>query len=275
MIINYLRLIRPLNLGMLGLMQSLLVGFVLPEYTDKFSWANFFVPMFSVLLIAGAGYVINDYYDQSIDAVNKPEKRWIGTKISEKNALRFYFSLNFLAISLVIFHPIFLVWNIFFGFILWIYARFLKKMPFIGNLVVAFCVSGAVWTIQIPYVEIEPKIVFFSIFAWFSNLIREIIKDFEDECGDKIQDSRTLPIVLGHRHTKILVAGLACVFGIVLLLSSAVFGFGNFLAYVIFADILLIWSVYQLFGAQTDADYRQLSRFYKLLMFSGILSVVL
>jgi len=195
-----------------------------------------------ICLVAGAGYIINDYYDQEIDQINKPHKRLIGVRISEKNALLLYVILNFIALSISVFQPILGLINLFFGLILWVYARFLKKMLFIGNLIVALCVSS---------------------------------KDLEDELGDKTFACYTLPIALGHQRTKFVVFLFISLLGITLFLSSLLFSFENFLIYVSFAEIALCWSIYQLLSAKTNIDYRQLSRFYKLFMLSGVFSVVL
>lgn len=275
MMVNYIKLIRFQNLLMMALTQVFMVVFALPNDLDKFSFENFVIPLLSVILVAGGGYVINDFYDQEIDEINKPKQRIIGKKISEQKALYFYFILCGLALGISVLHLKLFILNLIFIGVLWSYARFLKKTPFLGNLVVALCTASAVWIINIPYSEIYPKILFFSVFALFSNLIREIVKDLEDQKGDALNDCRTLPIVLGIKKTKSLIYLLIILFEIVLFLDSMLFSFEKFLIYVIFAELALVWSIYKIHQAQTRSAYHRLSSFYKIFMLSGIFSVIL
>ena len=78
LIAAFLKLIRLPNLIFIALTQVLfqyciyypLYGADIPSGDT----ANFFLLVASSLLIAAAGYIINDYFDINIDEVNKPEK---------------------------------------------------------------------------------------------------------------------------------------------------------------------------------------------------------
>ena len=50
------------------------------------------------------------------------------------------------------------------------------------------------------------------MFAFFINLIREIIKDIEDWKGDQAFGCKTLPVVLGIRKTKRIVLFVLLIF---------------------------------------------------------------
>ena len=54
----------------------------------------------STILIAAAGYVINDILDQETDHDNKPNYVIIGKSISEKAAYNFYFILNITGVGI-------------------------------------------------------------------------------------------------------------------------------------------------------------------------------
>lgn len=171
MILNYLRLTRPLNLAMIALFMWVLYRFIVFEiYGPSINlWdAGEYIAMegFSVrvaplegdsvwlliiatILIAAAGNVINDYYDIEADKINKPDKLIISNKISKKAALIFFALLAtfgatlglcsaFLASAMqfAMVFPIALI-------LLWGYARFFQKWFLVGNVVVSL-LSGLV-----------------------------------------------------------------------------------------------------------------------------------
>ena len=59
---------------------------------------QFALLVIATLSIAAAGNVINDIHDVKADAINKPTKVIVGENISEKNAYRFFFTLNILGV---------------------------------------------------------------------------------------------------------------------------------------------------------------------------------
>ena len=54
----------------------------------------FLLLTFSTICIAAAGYIINDYFDMEIDAVNKPDKMIIGRLVSRRTAILWHSMLN-------------------------------------------------------------------------------------------------------------------------------------------------------------------------------------
>lgn len=269
--LNYFKLVRLPNLLMMVCAQLLMIYYFIPENTYKYSFQASWLPVLSVFLIAAAGYVINDYYDQEIDQINKPHRRLIGVCISEKNALLLYYSLNLVSVALTVLHINFLLLNSFFMLLLWSYARFFKKKPFIGNLIVASCIAFSIWITQLFYVDASPEITFYAVFAWFSNLIREIIKDLEDVKGDQAYSSQTLPIIFGVKKSKYIITLITILFSISLLFSSVILRFRIF--YAIAFQLFLVGSTIYLFKAQTSSDYRVLSTLHKFFMLVGVLSV--
>src|ERR1700722_9395935 len=59
-----------------------------------FSTVNFLFLSLSTVLIAAAGYIINDYFDIKIDTINKPEKVVLGKAIERKKAIILHTTLN-------------------------------------------------------------------------------------------------------------------------------------------------------------------------------------
>jgi len=93
-------LIRPVNLLIIALTQWLLRTCVFSNYYSlngaqpALSVFHFYLLMAATLFIAAGGYIINDYFDRDKDMVNKPDRRLIGSRISNRAALAAYFGFT-------------------------------------------------------------------------------------------------------------------------------------------------------------------------------------
>jgi len=117
--------------------------------TPSLDTFHFFLLVLSVVLIAGAGYVINDYFDIAADKINKPEKVkiGIGKPISQAFAMRSYIAFNIIGVALS-FYLGWKVGNYKLGYIhvlvaamLWFYATTLKRKLLVGNFLVSFVIA--------------------------------------------------------------------------------------------------------------------------------------
>lgn len=229
--IHFLRLVRWINLLIIALTM-----FGLGWYFDLVNGLGesftlrieFFILVLSIIFIAAAGNVINDYYDVEIDKINKEEKRVVDKHISGKVALTYFAIFNFLGLiggfSLwyLLNESVFLLLNSFAISALWMYSYRVKKMPLLGNLLVSVLIgivpiiTGVYFNIfygskiggAFPFeVEIGPDFPMylslgFGLLAFLLNLAREIGKDIEDIEGDKKGAIRSLPIVYGENVAK-------------------------------------------------------------------------
>ena len=97
----FAKLIRFKNLIMILLTQYLIKIFILDIRFIKnttLSDSLFFYLILSTILIAAAGYIINDFYDISTDMINKRERMIIGVHLSQKSAIFWYFLLNLISL---------------------------------------------------------------------------------------------------------------------------------------------------------------------------------
>jgi 4-hydroxybenzoate polyprenyltransferase len=269
---SLLRLTRFWNLLIIGLAQYFTVRFLISE--EAVYDIELLELTVSTMLIAAAGYVINDYYDVKIDLINKPERVIIGKSIPRRHALLFHtaLSLSGIAIGFWLNWKIGLI-NLFSAFMLWLYSNALKRQPFIGNLAVALLTGISVFVVNVLYPPMLVLTGIYSLFAFFMTLVREIIKDLEDLKGDDSFGCKTLPIVWGIRKTKFFVYFLLLLFALLVLglhhwispLPMMFFAWFLFLPMM----VLLAW----LIRADTRKDFYHLSQFCKIIMVAGILSM--
>ena len=93
---GFVKLIRVQNLLIIVLTQYLTALYLLQgiHILDL----ELFLLSFSTVLLAAAGYIINDYYDVKIDYINKPEKVIVGKVLKRRVVLFWHTFLNFTAI---------------------------------------------------------------------------------------------------------------------------------------------------------------------------------
>jgi 4-hydroxybenzoate polyprenyltransferase len=303
----FFRLVRFPNLFFIALTQFLFYYcIIIPEFNAVppvelvFRWPHLFVLIVVSILIAAAGYVINDYFDLNIDRINRPGKLVIDKLIKRRWAILWHMSLSLAGIAI----SFWLGWkidNIFLGVfnllsvvLLWFYSTTFKKQLLIGNIVISLLTAWVVLVLYVCetrisyagnneyYFMIMTRIFKFAVlyggFAFIISLIREAIKDMEDMEGDMKYGCRTMPIVWGIPTTKVYVAvWLIVLIGALLVLF--VYGFQlNWwwaLAYELgFIIIPLIIILKKLFTATVSEDFNRLSTLVKLVMLTGILSMI-
>ena len=186
----YLELLRPFNCVMAAI--ATVIGYFLVNLNFSF---EVILAAVSVFLICGAGQAINDVYDAKIDAKVDKKKPIPSKRVSKNNAM--YYSIGLFAIGVLVAAAIntsaFII-ALVFAFVLLIYASNLYKVKYIGNVVVAL---GTAFTFIMGAAsagDITLLVITFAIIAFFSNMAREITKDFEDikkDTGFK----KTLPMI--------------------------------------------------------------------------------
>jgi len=106
-------------------------------------------------------------------------------------------------------------------------------------------------------------------------LIREIIKDVEDEKGDREMECRTLPIKWGVKKTKLFLYSLTGFTVVLLFLANFYFIHFNgtlTLRYIIFGIVLpFIALCFLIYKASAKSDFHQASNLSKVIMFIGVL----
>ena len=138
-IVSFIRLTRVGNLFIIAFAQYFTAFFLMKQGKMVFTDLNFFLLSLSTVMIAAAGYIINDYYDIKIDFINKPERVVIGKNITRRYAILFHTVLSGLGVLIGVYVSLWIgAINIISVFLLWLYSNLLERLPFVGNLSVAF-----------------------------------------------------------------------------------------------------------------------------------------
>jgi 4-hydroxybenzoate polyprenyltransferase len=271
---SLLRLTRFTNLLIIGFAQYFTAFFLVD--VSPFTDLRLFILTSSTLLIAAAGYIINDYYDIKIDYINKPERVVIGKGIPRRFAILFHtlFSLAGIALGLYLGWRIALI-NFLSAFLLWWYSNNLKRLPFVGNFSIALLTGTSIYLVALLYGGDDTLIIIYSSFAFFMTLVREIIKDMEDLKGDSTFGCKTLPIIWGFRKTKQFLYVVIFIFCMTVLILDLLFTALPSVYFVLFLFAPLLWMVMRLYRADTIKEFEWLSTFCKVIMLLGILSMSL
>jgi 4-hydroxybenzoate polyprenyltransferase len=297
----FLKMVRLPNLIFIALTQILFHECILHRVLEPSGlrpvidgW-YFILLVIASVLIAAAGYVINDYFDINIDEVNKPNKNVVDHIVSRRWAMAWHFMLSGVGVLISFYISwktglwYILIGNFFCVMLLFGYSVSLKRKLLSGNILISLLTA---WVILILCFSemfrvlewtpaIEQKVTrlgfLYAGFAFISSLIREAIKDMEDMQGDARYGCRTMPIVWGVNVTKVYVAVWLIVLVTVLILVQVyVLQFRWWLpvAYSVLIIILpLLFIFYKLYNANTPRDFHKLSNWIKLVMFTGILSM--
>lgn len=308
----FLRLIRLPNLIIVALTQYLLQYYILLPELKKVNLMpllpnfEFFLLVFSTILIAAGGYIINDIEDVEIDKLNKPEKKQIVGRIYPLSIswkmyvfsiiLGFIISI-YLALFIYNFVQI-LIYPTAIG-MLYAYSKWWKRQPLIGNFVVSFFCAFVAWIVfyaekinfiseklhnvitsgtqQEGYDFLKLTFVGYAVFAFISTLFREIIKDIEDVQGDKAGNCRTLPVIIGMDKSK----KWAFVVGFIFLSLVIIFSFilrGDWVKILILnltISIPIIYALFLLVKSHRKEDFSFLSKLAKFIMLSGLVFILI
>lgn len=302
---SMLRLFRLPNLLIVAITQYLLQYLVLipplhlADLYPKLDFFHFSLLVFTTVLIAAGGYVINDIIDYKTDLINKPDKIIIEKYLSKKSAYLLYGIITLIGAAIAWFLANYIQQKILFliyptaVLALFFYSKYLKKMPLWGNLIVAvFCagVAGIVLFSEraafVDILETQPILgnkimVLFSgyiVFAFITTLLREIIKDMEDEEGDRKTGLRTFPIYAGINNAKKIALIISILLMIALFFAAYWLLLNQEWVGLVFSFVLLIipilFIIHYLKKSTFKSHYSTLSRLIKLVMLSGLILLI-
>lgn len=266
----------------------------------QFPWYDFVLLVAATVFITAGGYVINDYFDIKTDLINKG-KVIVGTKIPRRQAMMWHsiFNITGVAAGFYLSYKAGYIWLgtmfLVVSGLLYFYSASYKRQFLIGNLIVALLTAMVPmlvvfyeWPALYKYYTINairlPQINFiiywvggFALFAFLTNLIREIIKDIEDFEGDTAYGRNTVPVVIGVLSSKIVSICLITLTIIMLYLIWHFFVNDTItLIYVTVMIVLpLLFVIFKLIKSNEKKQLHSASRIMKIVMITGVLYSVI
>lgn len=274
-----LSLVRWYNIFFLALAQYLAVIFIL---TKQERWGttlldfNLHLIVFASLFSVAAGYIINNFYDQEKDLINRPQKTLYEKLVKTSTALRLYFLFVFIsmALSALVSFNVFLFFTAF-NVALWLYSHKLKKITFVGNLVAALLSITPFFAIFLYYQLQDLLILTYVSFVALVIFIREIVKDLEAMKGDVIIGYPTLPVTLGLKKTKLVIFlfTLSGAFPAALIFYKT--NFTGISYYLVLGLVGLCIGAGLLAFSEKHWHFRYLNHLYRLMIIGGIFGLML
>lgn len=275
--VSVIRLVRILNCALAAV--AALVGGYLQTLEPRLPELYLFA--FIVALLCGAGNALNDRLDIDADRINHPNRPLPAGALKPTEASLVAVSLFLAAAGLSLLLPPTLIATVLLvsGLLVW-YNYHLKRLPIIGNLIIAFLgglivVAGGVAAGGDP-LEL-PGSLFPAALAFLLHFAREMTKDVEDLEGDRVVGFQTYPIRRTARRAlnlaAVTVAALA-----VLTLAPIYFGWYNgfYTPIVIFTvDLPLLAMLIVLYRDTRPTTLRAASMVYKFGMVTGLVAVFL
>ena len=270
--------VRIYNILIIVLAQYLTSIFILSDkklFDVIFDFNLFLLILCSSLSIA-SGYIINNFYDQKKDIINKPIKSKIDDVVKKSTKLYFYFILNFVVIFFasiislraVIFFSVYI-------FFLWFYSHKLKRLLFLGNLFYSLLTITPFFAILLYYKNIDLIIAAYALFLFFILLLKDITKDLKNLVGDFTENYQTIPVAFGEDFSRIIIL-LITFINVILIINLFInFSDGYMNIYYGISLILLLIFTIKLYKSKKVSDYLELHNILRLIIGLGVFSIIL
>lgn len=271
-------------------------------FGEQLPWYTLLLIVCATVLIAAGGYVVNDYFDVKIDRINRPDQLIVTRTVSRESAVRLSMWLSGtgvvcgLASAALLKSTTIAILFVFVPGLLWFYSSSYKRLFMIGNLTIAL-LAGLTpmmvafaniaqlrlrYELILPYTTLEHDLYAwlggFALFAFLLTWIREIIKDMQDQQGDRELECHSMPVVWGEKWTKVFVTAL-------IVLTLAIIGhlWWHVLPFphtwmslstryiVLGISIPLLGALWLLWAAKIPSDYKTCQQVVKLTMALGMM----
>ena len=271
--------IRIYNILIIVTAQYLTSIFILSPNTDIikiiFDPYLFLIILCSSIAI-GSGYIINNFYDEEKDLINRPIKYNIDKAVKKNTKLKFYLFLNFVVIALafVISYRAIIFFSLYI-FFLWLYSHKLKRILFIGNLFYSILTVTPFFAILLYYKNIDLIIIAYALFLFFIILLKDITKDLKNLVGDFSLNYQTIPVVFGEKFTKAIITLITTVNIILVLNLYLNFNRGLMEIFYFLSIVTLFLFLIKLYKSSNIHDYLFLHNILRFIITIGIISIFL
>ena len=311
--LTYFKLFRWPNLLMIILLEYLLKIAVIETFLSvqnidfPISSVWFAILVISTVFIAIAGYLTNDISDIAIDKINRPNRALSSGKLSlaQAKAMQWFFEVGGIILGAAVAYHVgnigLVLIHFFIIVILRAYSNSLKCKGLIGNIAVAFSTGMLpilIWVFTLfalhkygtyssyDFSTINLIILFYTGFAFWFTLIREIVKDLEDLKGDQDCNCRTLAVRMPLQNLKnwLMILSAIGINGILLFqwllyqqmpeglnsIGGDTLFMANFVSIIV---ILLLHIIPKMVTANSSIDFHKIGNTLKIIMIAGILQM--
>jgi geranylgeranylglycerol-phosphate geranylgeranyltransferase len=179
---------------------AVLIGAVVAGGHLDAAWQTFLASFLVAALVAAGGNAINDYADQEIDRINRPDRPIPSGRMTPSRAMITSFTLFAGGIALAVFlNPYCLFLACLNSLLLVLYAWGLKRRGLVGNLSIGYLVGSTFLFggLAAAGPSVPSEVLILALMASLSTVGRELIKAIQDMEGDRRLGFRTFPLSHG------------------------------------------------------------------------------
>lgn len=224
-------------------------------------------------------FLVNDIRDYRTDLKNRRMDRpLISGKISMKDAYLLVYVLILMIFILAYLSDIYATFfNLIFLAISMLYNIYLKKIPLLGNIVVALTMVAPILYPYLYYHMQGYRDTFLEIYMiaiFIFGISRELVKSIEDVEGDKEEGIVTLPVMIGQERAKILtLSTLSMYLGLLIYLIIIAHSLSTKILLGIIVPIL-IYTKLRLAIAREKEEFREIHETMRYVMLLGLLALI-
>ena len=277
--IGLFSVVRGYNIMMICIAQYLTAIFILSRQPLRQVLLDprlFAIVLAGALAVAG-GYIINAFYDQEKDLINKPTRTLMERMVGQHTKLSLYFILNFLSVivaSYVSFRAV-LFFSIYI-FMMWFYSHRIKKIVLVGNIVSGILSIIPFFAIFVYYHNFQKIIFVHAAFLYYLLLAKDFVKDLQNIKGDFALGYHTIATDYGERSSKQLITVLIGLTLVCIYFLTAFPDTGSMKYYFILTAIILLGGFLPiLWKGRTQIHYAFLRNLLKVILVVGVFCIAL
>lgn len=277
--IGLFSVVRGYNIMMICIAQYLTAIFILSRQPLRQVLLDprlFAIVLAGALAVAG-GYIINAFYDQEKDLINKPTRTLMERMVGQHTKLSLYFILNFLSVivaSYVSFRAV-LFFSIYI-FMMWFYSHRIKKIVLVGNIVSGILSIIPFFAIFVYYHNFQKIIFVHAAFLYYLLLAKDFVKDLQNIKGDFALGYHTIATDYGERSSKQLITVIIGLTLVCIYFLTAFPDTGSMKYYFILTAIILLGGFLPiLWKGRTQIHYAFLRNLLKVIIVVGVFCIAL
>lgn len=271
-LLSHIILLRPINVLTSGI--SVVIASKIIQPDNNISLVSTLAVI--VMLFTSGANALNDFIDYKIDLINRPSRPIpIG---DVKKSVAFYMALFFFIIGCLLCMKLnedAKAIGIFIAMpIMVLYTTYLKKLPLIGNLAVAFIIGLSFIFCGAAFNSFSPMIIP-MILCFLLSFLRELIKDIADIEGDKVLGLKTFPVYYGMEKSKNFVLTTCFISGLVFIVPYIIGIYNEWYLFflIVGVEIPLGFIVFLMVKNPGITSAKKASKLLKFSTFIGLIAI--